>query len=188
MRRDTVDKRERILWAAERLVVRSGVSRLTLEGVAAEAGISKGGLLYHFPSKDRLVSAMVEHLAIERFEREMERRLAATDAEPGSWTRAYLAATFEPEDEQRNSAVSAGLLAAVAADPEQLAPLRKRYRELQEQAIRDGVDPASATAARLAADGLWFLEIFGLAPLEGELRQRVHEQLREMTHRAPEER
>ena len=42
-----------ILDAANRIVIGQGVERLTLEQVAAEAGMSKGGLLYHFPRKKR---------------------------------------------------------------------------------------------------------------------------------------
>jgi hypothetical protein len=45
--------KDRILDAAERVVLRDGVTHLTLDAVAAETGISKGGLLYHFPSKRR---------------------------------------------------------------------------------------------------------------------------------------
>jgi AcrR family transcriptional regulator len=52
-----------MLDAAEAVVVRQGIANLTLEAVAAEAGMSKGGLLHHFPSKDRLVEAMVVRCA-----------------------------------------------------------------------------------------------------------------------------
>jgi AcrR family transcriptional regulator len=54
---------DRVLDAAEAVVVRQGIANLTLEAVAAEAGISKGGLLYHFPTKDRLIDALVRRSA-----------------------------------------------------------------------------------------------------------------------------
>ena len=47
--------KERIIRAAEDLVIRDGVSKLTIEAAANEAGLSKGGVLYHFPSRDALV-------------------------------------------------------------------------------------------------------------------------------------
>ena len=50
---------DRVLDAAEAVVVRQGIGNLTLDAVASEAGISKGGLLHHFASKDRLIEAMV---------------------------------------------------------------------------------------------------------------------------------
>ena len=54
--------RERILEAAERVVGDVGAARMTLEGVAQAAGVSKGGLLYHFPTKEALTEAMIERL------------------------------------------------------------------------------------------------------------------------------
>jgi AcrR family transcriptional regulator len=56
MAKDVVSKpetgaRERILEAAYTVAERSGAAALTLDAVAAEAKVSKGGLLYHFPSK-----------------------------------------------------------------------------------------------------------------------------------------
>jgi AcrR family transcriptional regulator len=182
--------RGKLLEAAERIVLGDGAKRLTLEAVAREAGVSKGGLLYHFPSKEALVAEMVEHLAGERFERELERRMdgeneskAPEESPPadGSWVRAYVEATFEPEDRDRNLAVQSGLFAAVANDPALLKPLRQRYGALQERTENDGVDPALATVARLASDGLWFLELFDIPAVEGELRERVLEALRELT-------
>ncbi len=45
------------------IVHEEGVEKLTLEAVAKKAGISKGGLLYHFPTKDELILGMVEQLS-----------------------------------------------------------------------------------------------------------------------------
>lgn len=46
----TID-RERVLKSAEQLVQRAGATAMTLEAVAKEAGITKGGLQYCFGSK-----------------------------------------------------------------------------------------------------------------------------------------
>lgn len=54
------DTRDRILDALRSLLARGGAAEATLENVAAEAGVSKGGLLYHFPSKDALFRGLVE--------------------------------------------------------------------------------------------------------------------------------
>jgi hypothetical protein len=37
-----------------------------------------------------------------------------------------------------------------------------------------------ATVARLAADGLWLAELFGMGPPTGELRERVVQRLLDM--------
>ncbi|SCE54411.1 helix-turn-helix domain-containing protein, partial [Streptomyces sp. OspMP-M43] len=51
-------KRTQILEAATRVVQREGVKSVTFDSVAAEAGLTKGGLLYHFASRDDLVRAI----------------------------------------------------------------------------------------------------------------------------------
>jgi AcrR family transcriptional regulator len=60
--RGSFSTREAILRAAGRVVVEEGVSGMTLEAVACEAGVSKGGLLYRFPSKEALIASMIGRL------------------------------------------------------------------------------------------------------------------------------
>ena len=50
-----------ILEAAGRVIRRLGSAGLTIDAVAAEAQVSKGGVLHHFASKDALIAAMVAH-------------------------------------------------------------------------------------------------------------------------------
>jgi AcrR family transcriptional regulator len=166
--------RTRLLEAAERVVARDGVARLTLDAVAGKADVSKGGLLYHFPNKDALISAMVSRW-VDGFERDIGQRLEVEEAgAAGSWARAYAGATFEPgETQETQPRELVALLAAIATDPALLEPLRRRFEAWQARAEDDGLDLALATLLRLAADGLWFADLFGLAPPAGELRGRV---------------
>jgi AcrR family transcriptional regulator len=60
--------RQRILDAYEDVLAAEGERYTTVEAVAAKAGVSKGGVLYHFPSKDRLAEALYDRvlaLAVE---------------------------------------------------------------------------------------------------------------------------
>ena len=54
--------RDVILDAAEQLVASEGAARLTFDALGQATGISKGGLLYHFASKDKLLEAMLERM------------------------------------------------------------------------------------------------------------------------------
>jgi TetR/AcrR family transcriptional regulator, repressor for uid operon len=54
------DRRQRILDAAERCIVRSGFHRTTMQDVAAEAGMSPGNLYRYFRSKDAMVAGLAE--------------------------------------------------------------------------------------------------------------------------------
>ena len=51
--------REEILAAARVVLLRSGAAAMTLDAVAKEAGMSKTGLYYYYPSKDALVFELV---------------------------------------------------------------------------------------------------------------------------------
>ena len=70
--------RETILNAAEAVVGAEGAARLTLDAVADRASVSKGGLLYHFPTKELLLEAMVDR-HMQHFE---DTRLQALDRLP----------------------------------------------------------------------------------------------------------
>ena len=53
-------RREQLLDAAVAVIRRDGAAALTLDAVAAEAGVSKGGVLYHFASKRALIDGLLE--------------------------------------------------------------------------------------------------------------------------------
>ncbi|MGV2480849.1 UNVERIFIED_CONTAM: TetR/AcrR family transcriptional regulator, partial [Salmonella enterica subsp. enterica serovar Weltevreden] len=71
MQKSSSNTRKQLLDAAETVVRRDGVSKLTLDAVAKEAGVSKGGILYHFSGKELLIQGMLERLS-QSFETEME--------------------------------------------------------------------------------------------------------------------
>ena len=179
------DTKARILVAAEDVVVRDGVARLTLEAAAAEAGLSKGGVLYHFPTRDALVAAMVDKI-IEEFDRDIDSHLGP-DAEevPGSFTRAYIRATMAPasasDRPDREDRLGAALIAAAAAQPALLVPLQEAADRWQARLEEDGRDPTVATLVRLACDGLWLCDLFGLAPPSAVLRRGVGDRLQQMS-------
>src|ERR1700677_3012521 len=54
--------RTQILQAAVRVTERHGITALTLEAAAEEAGLTKPGLMYHFRTRDDLLMAIQRHL------------------------------------------------------------------------------------------------------------------------------
>lgn len=171
------DTKRRIVDAAEEVVLRDGVGRLTLEAAAHQAGLSKGGVLYHFASRDALVAGMVERI-IDEFDHDLE-QAQGDDHTPGAFTRAYLRSTLAPGGDQRTreDRLGAALIAAAAAQPELIRPLQRAFHGWQARIEDDGLDPARATALRLAADGLWLSELFGLAIPSASLRARLGAEL-----------
>src|SRR5258708_4001138 len=59
---EETDKRDRILDAAQRLFVRYGVKRTSIDEVAREAGIAKGTVYLSFGSKAELFAAIADRL------------------------------------------------------------------------------------------------------------------------------
>jgi AcrR family transcriptional regulator len=166
------ETRARLLDAAAEVLLRDGAQSLTLEAVAKQARVSKGGLLYHFPSKQALIAGMVDRL-VGHF----DAALAEAGDEPGAATRVYLAATMEQRPTAAGAAAdrtTAALFAASIVEPDALAPLREVYRAWQQRLETDGIDPAVATAVRLAVDGWWVSRLIDLAPPENALHERVY--------------
>jgi AcrR family transcriptional regulator len=60
MSRTTERSRERILEAGFRLFFREGYARVSMEMIAAQAGMTKRTLYNHFDSKDQLLGAVLE--------------------------------------------------------------------------------------------------------------------------------
>ncbi len=159
--------RQRLLDAAAVVARRDGASAITLETVASEAGLSKGGLLYHFTTKDALIDALIEDW-LDRFEADM----VALSGELG-WARAYARVAAQSHRRSVESATDVAILVAVAGDPRRLEIIGRRYSEWQERLAASASDPVDATVARLAADGLWFADLLGLARPSGQLREDV---------------
>src|SRR6188474_2388251 len=92
-----------ILEAAIRVAGRDGLLATTLDKVAAEAGITKGGFLYHFASKDELLTRMMEHFAAE-VEQGLITRIADDPVADRRWVRAMIDLVFAPETAKRGDA------------------------------------------------------------------------------------
>jgi AcrR family transcriptional regulator len=54
------DRRQRILYVAERLLARNGWRNTSLAQIAKEAGVTSAGLLHHFESKEQLLNAVLD--------------------------------------------------------------------------------------------------------------------------------
>jgi AcrR family transcriptional regulator len=166
--------RDRQLDAAESVVLRDGVAALTLETVADMAGVSKGGLLYHFPSKRALVEALIARLVrllVDRYDAELERAAPG----PGRAIRAFVRGM--PEDgsaeDKRLRRMTSALLAAEMEDPSLLAPLQAFYKRVFADIRADGGNEGLALAVLAAVDGLWLSELLGLYRLDPARRRAL---------------
>lgn len=164
--------RPRITQAAINLAAQEGVGALTLDSVADKAGVSKGGLLYHFASKEALLAGLVEE-CLERWTADLTRR-AQGDLEPGAAARAYIAAVADPvHDPTRELA----LLAATALDATTAALWRRAVDQWQ---AADDDRILDLLLVRLAADGLWLARALDLYGLDEERVENLRRRLTEL--------
>jgi AcrR family transcriptional regulator len=180
------DARDRILDAAEARLLELGPAGLVLDAVARVAGVSKGGLLYHFRSKEALVRGLTARM-LDRFDEVQDTRAAADPDRRGAWTRAYLASTVSenggPADD--SARLMAGILAVLGSDSVELKAVRERFAGWHRRLERDGLDPVTATLVRLAADGLWLSALLGLPGLPARNRVHVARALDALTREEP---
>lgn len=178
--------REALLQAAESIVVESGSAHLTLEAVAVRAGVSKGGLIYHFPSKDALLGAMIDRTR----QQSNEARTKATQERPEGPLQALEGEILgQARLYRENERVNAAMLAVMANSPHLLTDFRTEFKARFTQLTEDHPDPNRAAVLLLATYGLSLLGLLKLSPVEPEQRETItREILRELRELAEEER
>lgn len=126
---------------------------MSIEAVASRAGVSKGGLLYHFPTKQALLRALV----IEHVEglRQATMARGGECATPLAQARAYLSVMRE---KLAGAGARPGLFAAIAEDPEFIAPMRA-FRACMLGVFRRCPNPDIATVVFLATEGMVFARL-----------------------------
>lgn len=159
--------------AAGALVQETGAAHLSLDAVAERAGISKGGLLYNFPTKTDLLKALVaKHIVeCEIGRAEAEERL--TDG-PNRAARAFVAAARG--ELGCKARPPAGILAAIAENPDLIEPLRARNASVC-RAFSEADDPMLSLIAFLVVEGMTSLDLLEANPLAAELRVAVLDRL-----------
>lgn len=163
-------KRLEVLEAIVSIIERDGLTAVTLDAVALETGMTRAGLLYHFPSREALILATHEHLT-RSWEQELEASAGntsdrTTDAERHA---AYI-----------NTCARAArrvelLLILESSDNRQLGDLWQQVIDRWAPPAPIGNDAAELDRfiSRLAADGLWIHEALSSRPLPEQLRKRI---------------
>lgn len=168
------NNRESIIDAAEEVVVSHGSAHLTLDAVAEAANVSKGGLLYHFPTKEALLGAMIERMIARFRERRAEAAVSAPDC-PAKNLLTFLASHC-PGD-QRTRRIGCALLAAGANDPQLVEPFREGFHQELRTVFVGLEDFPSAALLYLASEGLAKLDLLGFNPFTPEERQAIRAEL-----------
>ena len=166
--------RRKILDAIVAIVERDGITAVTYDAVAAETRLTRGGLLYHFPSREALILAAHQHLA-GQWEAGMEKIAGgkADTVEPAERDAAYIESCA-----QMARRVELLTMLESAGEPE-LDTLWQGVLDRWAPPVPDGDDMVALTRfiARLAADGLWIHEALSNRPLQTKLKKRISREL-----------
>jgi len=144
---------EHILDAVERLVCIEGTRKLTIDAVAAEAGMSKGGVLYNFRSKQELLLGVIRRVVTEV----RERTYALSDklTEQGAAC-PVLRASFQIYKEYREKTAPKALFALAAQEPELVAEFQDMSTEFGRAISSEISDPVLGHMCLLIIDGLYY--------------------------------
>ncbi|MDX2008411.1 MAG: TetR/AcrR family transcriptional regulator [Meiothermus sp.] len=164
MPRTSADARPKILEAAGMVIRRDGALALTLEAVAKEAGVSKGGLLYHFPNKDALLGGLLEFY-LDDFEQSLEHSGLP-----------FAEAYVRLGSHDGSGGLLLGMMTVLALNPSLLETVRERWQRWYGRIPQH----PDTVVAMLATDGIFMADILKLGTPEPALRQKTLRRMLEL--------
>ncbi|WP_416886750.1 TetR/AcrR family transcriptional regulator [Marinospirillum sp.] len=158
------------LDAAERVAKNLGPGKVSLDSVAKEAGLTKGGVLYNFPSKTALIEGMLSRL-IRTTSGLYEQSLEEVQGHPKAALVANLKVAQGIND--ISPQIPMAILTGVAQKPDLLKPLREVLTERYQRMAAENADSPEAEVMWLAAEGMQLLELLGIQPFTPERKEEI---------------
>ncbi|MCY0092983.1 TetR/AcrR family transcriptional regulator [Hoeflea ulvae] len=170
--------RAKLLDCAAGTIIEHGLPALTLENVARQAGVSKGGLLHHYPGKDALIDGLFEQV-VTWFGGLIEAALEPDETCHARFSRAYLrviAGLDMARPEEKRLSV---LILMLSSDPRYCTRWNSWVEaRLDDHRLTDGTP--LARSLRLAADGLWLSDLGGGPDSGPETRREILQFLQDL--------
>ena len=164
--------RQKVLDAARRIVETRGAGHLTFETLAEESGVTRGGITYHFRTKQELLKALIEadlvdwSVAAEELGGD-----AGLPCPKACRMIGHVRSSLADEDDAHKRFVT-GMISAAMVDPNLLDPVRTHLVAEFADWQWDEAD-LERYLLLLAADGLFWNQIFNVSPLPADARPRL---------------
>lgn len=174
--------RRKLLDRAAKLAVKSGLNSVTIQSVAKAAGVTTGGLLHHFSSKQALIQAVFENL-LEQLDADIDALMAQDQRPIGSFTRAYVRTSF-PDLSEAESKLRAAIYAYAMGD----SAMRWMWADWLQARLQRHADTDSGPmleVVRYAADGAWMADSMHRDGLPEIDRKSILERLLNLTYDRP---
>lgn len=153
--------RRALLDQAARITLEQGLSKVTFQAVADAVGVTKGGVMHHFATKNALVLEVFND-AMAKFEAEVVAAMAKDPVPYGAFTRAYIDATISLRKKGQEEFDSQATLYVLMLGDSELRALWAQWANDQLKKYEATDNTETLCLARLAADGIWLSDFSGI--------------------------
>ncbi|MGP9688062.1 TetR/AcrR family transcriptional regulator [Psychrobacter sp. AOP22-C1-C5] len=153
--------RRALLDQAARITLEQGLSKVTFQAVADAVGVTKGGVMHHFTTKNALVLEVFND-AMAKFEAEVDTAMAKDPVPYGSFTRAYIDATISLGEKGQAEFDNQATLYVLMLGDSELRELWAQWanEQLKKHEATDNTE--TLCMVRLVADGIWLSDFSGI--------------------------
>lgn len=145
------DSRTAIIDAAERLLARESLAKVTMDAMAREAGITKGGLFYYFSSRQEIFLTVLSRFE-ERVIAGRDRYLAGMSGGPDDILKATVLVALDCLGSFQERVIHSGSMVEDPVLRERIAIFKRR---LFSDLCGTSQDPEKAALILFIIDGLW---------------------------------
>jgi AcrR family transcriptional regulator len=154
-----------VLDSFEAILLNDGERAATMDATARAAGVSKGGLLYHFASKEALEAGLIARLEV--LARDDAAEIAA---DPRGPVEAFIRTSISTGGPVDRAIIAVSRLAQTGSAPAREA--LRRVREFWEEALRPHTrDETALQLVMLVSDGLYYNDTLGASSVPGPVPQ-----------------
>ncbi len=169
------DSRSRILQAVDRVLDRHGFKGLTIEKVAAEAGMSKGGVLHYFASKDELIKASL--LGFQ--ERTLARRDALFESLPDGPERLAKATLLGVMEMRKAESYAGHYRSDLLENSEYREIIGSFKKRIYFDLLKNARQPARILSMLFLLDGMWLNDTYKPSPIPKQNVKLVQARIRD---------
>lgn len=165
--------RRALLDQAARITLEQGLSKVTFQAVADAVGVTKGGVMHHFATKNALVLEVFND-AMAKFEAEVDMAMDKDPVRYGSFTRAYIDATISLGEKGQKEFDNQATLYVLMLGDSEMRELWAQWANEQLKKHESTDNTETLCMVRLVADGIWLSDFSGISISDKKsLRKRL---------------
>ncbi|TWU23015.1 HTH-type transcriptional repressor KstR2 [Novipirellula galeiformis] len=169
----------RILDAVMQLILAGGLPAVTLSAVCRKAGLSKGGLMHHFPSKESLVDAFLEQ-AVGDYLNQVQQAAAPHAVGTGQRAKAILELFLGEPTAAEPDCDCAAVMVALVQGGGGNSLVNEVHQTLLQLMREDGLSRDLSELILATIDGVWLQSIIAANDIIESRKKRIHKKLKQL--------